>query len=599
MNAPITTTTVNRDVAELPAVKKFCSHDGAQLAYRHWSAVRPGNSRKAVVLFHRGHEHGGRISHLVDELLMPECDFFAWDMRGLGVSEGTRGYAEDIGELIRDIDAFVRHITSEYQIATSDISLVGQSVGAVLVAAYVHDYAPDIRAMVLAAPAFKVNLFVPFARQGLALWQQLRGTFFVNSYVRPEMLTRDSERVASYKNDPLITRPIASNILLQLYETGERLVEDAAAIQVPTLVFVSGDDWVVDKDPQYRFAARLGGADSRLLELPGFRHDTLGEAERELAIAPLREFLQQQYAYRKAPKELRRADRNGYSAAKYHQLSQQPGRFAKLKWRGVKVAVRAAAKLSDGYKLGLNTGFDSGATLDYVYRNKASGKTFIGRWIDRLYLDNIGWQGIRQRKVHLEQLIQEAIDQLGHQQNSARIMDIAAGHGRYLLDAIEPVRNSIGHLQLRDFSEANVEACQQQLEQRGLTSVAEVLQADAFDYRLLVGLAKQPNLVVVSGLYELFSDNCLVERSLAGISDLIEEGGYLIYTNQPWHPQQELIARGLTSHRGNEPWVMRCRSQAEMDQLVTTAGFTKQAQLTDQWGIFSVSIARKVTVDAA
>ena len=98
---------------------------------------------------------------------------------------------------------------------------------------------------------------------------------------------------------------------------------------------------------------------------------------------------------------------------------------------------------------------------------------------------------------------------------------------------------------------------------------------------------------MVSGLYELFSENDDVCRSLTGLAQAIDTGGYLIYTGQPWHPQLELIARGLTSHRGGKAWVMRRRTQAELDQLVAAAGFEKLDQLIDEWGIFTVSIARR------
>ncbi|MFP3374164.1 class I SAM-dependent methyltransferase family protein, partial [Pseudomonas sp. SIMBA_068] len=84
--------------------------------------------------------------------------------------------------------------------------------------------------------------------------------------------------------------------------------------------------------------------------------------------------------------------------------------------------------------------------------------------------------------------------------------------------------------------------------------------------------------------YELFPSNTQVGNSLAGLADAVEEGGYLVYTGQPWHPQLEMIARALTSHRGGEAWVMRRRSQAEMDQLVEAAGFRKLAQRIDEWG---------------
>jgi hypothetical protein len=54
-----------------------------------------------------------------------------------------------------------------------------------------------------------------------------------------------------------------------------------------------------------------------------------------------------------------------------------------------------------------------------------------------------------------------------------------------------------------------------------------------------------------------------------------------------------MIARALTSHRDGVAWVMRRRTQAEMDQLVREAGFEKIAQRIDEWGIFSVSLARR------
>jgi alpha-beta hydrolase superfamily lysophospholipase len=69
--------------------------------------------------------------------------------------------------------------------------VLAQSVGAVLVATWAHDYAPKMRALVLASPAFKVKLYVPFARPGLALMRKLRGNFFVNSYVKAKFLTHD------------------------------------------------------------------------------------------------------------------------------------------------------------------------------------------------------------------------------------------------------------------------------------------------------------------------------------------------------------------------------------------------------------------------
>ncbi len=139
---------------------------------------------KVIVLFHRGHEHSGRLQHIVDELAMPEMIFYAWDARGHGYSPGQRGYSPSLARSVQDMDEFIRFVAADSQTPLENIVVVAQSVGAVLAATWAHDYAPNIRGLILASPAFKVKLYVPFARAGLALWHRLRGLFYVNSYVK-------------------------------------------------------------------------------------------------------------------------------------------------------------------------------------------------------------------------------------------------------------------------------------------------------------------------------------------------------------------------------------------------------------------------------
>jgi hypothetical protein len=214
--------------------------------------------------------------------------------------------------------------------------------------------------------------------------------------------------------------------------------------------------------------------------------------------------------------------------------------------------------------------------------------------IDKQYLESIGWRGIRQRKLHLEELLRKAMKCLHDENRPVRVLDIAAGHGRYVLEALNDGAQRPESILLRDYSDINVRDGAALIEQKGLQSIARFVKGDAFDRASIAAVQPRPTLGIVSGLYELFPDNDLVCRSLAGMADAIEPGGYLLYTGQPWHPQLELIARALTSHRGGEAWVMRRRTQAEMDQLVEEAGFEKIEQRIDEWGIFTVSLARRV-----
>lgn len=576
--------------------KTFTSHDGCQIFYRYWPAIDGDiQPKQAIVLFHRGHEHSGRIAHLADELELPNFHIFAWDARGNGQSEGERGDAPNFATLIKDANAFIEHITQEYRLGQQDIAIIAQSVGAVIASAWVHDYSPNIRALVLGAPAFRVKLYVPLAVSGLKLLYNLKGNFFVNSYVKSGLLTHDKQRSESFNQDPLITRPISVRLLLDLYSVADRIVKDANAITVPTQILVSGSDFVVRRKPQKQFYENLGTTQKEFHILPNFYHDTFGEQERHIAIERARRFIIGCFANQPNIPSLVNADLVGYTKQEADNLSLPVKGIVKpLYWKFIKANLKYASKISDGIKLGVETGFDSGSTLDYVYRNHPSGSSKLGQFFDYIYLQSMGWRGIRQRKIYLEELLKLAISQLQKHDNIVNIVDIAAGHGRYILETINQLAKKPDSVLLRDYSDINIRDGQNLITELGLSHLVQFEKGDAFNRQQLADLSPKPTLAVVSGLYELFSDNSLLRESLSGLADAIPKGGYLIYTNQPWHPQLEFIARALTSHRDGQPWIMRRRTQLEMDQLVMAAGFRKVTMRIDQWGIFTVSLAQRI-----
>jgi hypothetical protein len=144
---------------------------------------------------------------------------------------------------------------------------------------------------------------------------------------------------------------------------------------------------------------------------------------------------------------------------------------------------------------------------------------------------------------------------------------------------------------LRDYKPENVAAAAGRAAELGLTNVT-VEVGNAFDRASLSSITPRPTIAIVSGLFELFPENAGVMESLRGLADALEPGGYLIYTNQPWHPQMEFIARVLRNREG-QPWIMRRRTTAEMDELVSIAGFDKSGMEVDEWGMFTVSVARR------
>ena len=580
--------------AHMEQERYFRSTDDTELFYRYRPA-KDASCNKAIVLFHRGHEHSGRMMFVAEELGFDDFAYFAWDARGHGLSPGERGDSPSLGTSVADIQAFMQHIEREYGIKAENICVIAQSVGAVLVSAWLHDYAPRIRCAVLASPAFKVKLYVPFARAGLKLMYRLRGNFFVNSYVKAHYLTHNKARQESYNNDKLIARAISVRILLGLYEAADRVVADAQAITVPSQLFISGGDWVVHHKPQHDFYNHLGSHIKERHILNGFYHDTLGEENREVAFKEMRRFIRQRFAEPLQRVDVTQAHIHSASRIEADELATPLSPFSPRGafWATYRRLMKLGANWSEGLKIGKETGYDSGSTLDYVYRNQPQGTNKFGVLVDKNYLNAIGWRGIRQRKVNIGKAIQLAMEKLRTADKPVHVLDIASGHGRYVLDALTADRLP-DSVRLRDYSPINVEAGRTLIEERQLQDVVTFEQINAYDRNNYQDLAPRPTLGIVSGLHELFADNDLIMNSLYGFGDAIEEGGYLIYTGQPWHPQLELIARCLTSHKeGNPEWVMRRRSQQEMDQLVEKAGFEKIHQWIDEDGIFTVSLALK------
>ncbi len=150
--------------------------------------------------------------------------------------------------------------------------------------------------------------------------------------------------------------------------------------------------------------------------------------------------------------------------------------------------------VSDGIRLGKQTGFDSGSTLDYVYRNTPSGFGPLGRLIDKVYLESIGWRGIRQRKIHLEELLRSTMERIAGPGVLVRVLDIAAGHGRYVLDALAASTTKAESVLLRDYSDINVEAGRALIRAKGLEAVVDFVKGDAFDPASLAAVEPKPTL---------------------------------------------------------------------------------------------------------
>lgn len=264
---------------------------------------------------------------------------------------------------------------------------------------------------------------------------------------------------------------------------------------------------------------------------------------------------------------------------------------ARFAWAVARRAFLAAGNLSEGIRVGRQYGFSSGEMLDYVYEDHARGWGRIGRMIDRAYLSSVGWRGIRERRTNLVRTLSAIVLARRAQGLSTRVLDVAAGPGRYLLDLAEGLGGDDLAIECRDADADALARGRALAAARGLANVCYT-QHDALDPAGLAAIRPLPDVVVASGLYEILLDDDAIRASLRGIGALLPPGGLLVLTGQPHHPQLAVIANLLT-HRDGTPWRMRLRPVETLEEWCREAGLVDVQTHGDTQGMFTITIARK------
>ena len=205
-------------------------------------------------------------------------------------------------------------------------------------------------------------------------------------------------------------------------------------------------------------------------------------------------------------------------------------------------------------------------------------------------LEDIGWKTLQRRRINLEKLLHRAIRIAHERDGSVTLLDLALGSGRQVLEVLRSLPELSIHAELRDIDDSNLEKGRQLANQLGVTRL-KFMNSDAFDAQALLSINPATNVALATGIFELTPDNNKVLRTLRGLAAGMQTGGFLVYTDQPHHPDLEMIGQKALS-RGESPWVMRRRPDPEINQLIAKAGFKELEHLTDNHALFRVGLAQ-------
>lgn len=252
--------------------------DKTALFVTDWLLDPPESANGSIVLMHGLGEHSGRYAHVVRFFNERGLSVRTYDHRGHGRSGGARGDVPDGMAMLRDAKIVIDDFARQFSGRAATPFLFGHSMGGLFAARFATAHLTPLRGLILSSPALSIPLsgvqklllkvlgsFAP----GLGLSNGLKTTF----------LSHDPAVEAAYLNDFLVHPKISARLLGCMLAAVDFAQSHAAALTVPTLMAVAGDDRLVDAAGSAGFFKQLAPGIGTMHWYDNFYHEIFNEVE--------------------------------------------------------------------------------------------------------------------------------------------------------------------------------------------------------------------------------------------------------------------------------------------------------------------------------
>lgn len=265
--------------------------DRARLHYRAWPTDSP---RAALLVIHGLFEHSGRYGELAAAMADAGVATYALDLRGHGVSRGRRGHVHRFEQFLEDVDRFHHEVMERVDNGVPRF-LLAHSMGGLIGVRYLETRKPTLAGAIITSPWLGLAQNIPGWQRLLA--RGLARVLPITPYpsgIDPDQLSHDPERVADYREDPLIFSSLTLRLAMEVEDAFDEAFRERDRIRrdLPLLFLVAGNDTVVDGTRGVDLARSLTGEDVTLHVLDGYYHEVLQEVDRGAVMAEIREWIE-------------------------------------------------------------------------------------------------------------------------------------------------------------------------------------------------------------------------------------------------------------------------------------------------------------------
>ncbi len=236
---------------------------------RVWSVLE---CRAVVVMLHGIQSHSGWYVGSAEHLAQLGVSVVALDRRGSGMNREARGDAPNCRVLLEDVR---RTVTQAHQLFPGrPVHLVGISWGGKLAVAFALRYRHMLQSLILVTPGLypQVDLH-PLDKLAVLFWRfwEPRRLFPI-PLSDPHLFTANPDRVHYITEDPLSLHRATARFLMVSRWLDVLVQRRGPTLRLPVLLFLAGQDRIVDNLKLRRFFEALPGPCTRLVAYPEAHH---------------------------------------------------------------------------------------------------------------------------------------------------------------------------------------------------------------------------------------------------------------------------------------------------------------------------------------
>ena len=274
----------------------FTSKDGLNLQCRAWFSNKIKTSR-TVYLIHDLGEHSARYAHVGEEFSENGYNFIGFDLRGHGLSGGSRGHCSKFTKLMNDIEGLISESAKQLELSRDHRILYGQGLGANLALNYALRRKPHISGLILTSPVLNTPLTnSKFNRTIIQFIANVFPKLRFNHHLKGDKLSRDRAFVKAYQDDVYNHKKISARLALDIYRSGKYALANANKLEAPLLLFHGTKDPVTPASISKSLAEKVGSMADIILWENAY-HELHNDLEKDLVIRKMIEWLEREIKY--------------------------------------------------------------------------------------------------------------------------------------------------------------------------------------------------------------------------------------------------------------------------------------------------------------